>query len=101
MNKQEYLNLIDDLNETIADNKFFENLGISFSFTTNGYIDVIEFGNFVLYNSENDSLSIFDDLSNQYIDITLKEFVSQKLVELSNEMFNMSQELIKIKDENR
>ena len=61
MNKhQEFLDLIEELNEQIAENKFFENLGIGFSYSTTGYSDLIKFGNFTLYCSENDSLSEWD-----------------------------------------
>ena len=97
MNQQEYLDLINELNEQIIGNKFFENLGMCFSFSTTGFAEVIQFGKFILYYSEDDSLSQFDDLSNQWVDITLKNYVIQRFIELSEEMFNMSQELIKIK----
>ena len=94
---QEYLDLIDELNGQIADNKFFENLGMMFDYSTTGYSHLIQFGNFTLYCSENDSLSEWDVLSCQYIDISLKNFVIKQLAILSEEMFNMSNELIKIK----
>lgn len=100
MNKhQEFLDLIEELNEQIAENKFFENLGMGFSYSTTGYSDLIKFGNFTLYCSENDSLSEWDVLSCQYIDISLKKFVIKQLFILSEEMFNISQELQKIKYE--
>ncbi len=97
MKAKEYLELVDELNDSITDNKFFENLGISFSYTTNGYYDSIDFGDFHIYDSENDSLSKYDYIIDEYVDISLKEFIIQKLAELSKEMFNISQELQKIK----
>lgn len=94
--RNEYLDLINELNEAILENKFFENLGMGFSYTTNGWCHSIDFGNFNLYNSENDSLYHFDELSNQDIDISLKEFVTKKLFILADELKNMSLEIANI-----
>lgn len=87
---KEEIELVDELNEQIADNKYLENLGMTFSLTTNGYCQVIEFGNFVLYNSEADSLVKFDDESNKYIDMPLKEFIINSFNRLKEELYNIS-----------
>lgn len=93
MKETEYLNLIKDLNETISRNKFFEDLGMYFSYSTTGYSDVIQFGDFIIYCSENDSLSKYDYMVDNYVDISLEDFVIKKLTKLSEELFNISKEL--------
>ncbi len=96
MIKNEYLELIEDLNESITNNKFFENLGISFSYTTNGYCHFIDFGDFSIYNSENDSLT-YEEMNGELRDLPLKDFVIQQFSIFSEQLFNLSQELTKIK----
>ena len=87
---KEELELIDELNEQISDNKYLENLGVTFSFLTNGFQHQINFGNFTIYCSENDSLCKYDELSDQYVDITLKDFVIDSFNKLKEELYNVS-----------
>ena len=89
MNHQEYLDLIDELNEQIQDNKWTENLGLSFSYSTTGYTSVIDFGNFCLYNSENDSLSKYDYIVDNYVDVKLKDFVIKQWNIIKDELFKI------------
>lgn len=88
MNHQEYLDLIDELNEQIQDNKWAENLGLGFSYSTTGYTSVIDFGNFCLYNSENDSLS-YKEMNGEWKDLPLKIFVIQEWNKIKEELFNI------------
>jgi len=90
MKHQEYLDLIDELNEQIQDNKWAENLGLSFSYSTTGYTSAIDFGNFCLYNSENDSLSKYDYMIDDYVDISLREFILTKWNTLKEELFSIN-----------
>ena len=95
--REECLKLVDELNESIVENKFFENLGMSFTYSTNGYEHLIDFGDFNLYCSQLDSLSKYDYFVDDWVDISLKEFVIQKLIKFSGEMLEMSQNILKIK----
>lgn len=89
MNHQKYLDLIEELNEQIQDNKWCENLGLQFSYSTTGYTSAIDFGNFCLYNSENDSLSKYDYIVDDYVDIELKDFVIQQWNVIKEELFKI------------
>ena len=87
--KNEYLELIDELNEQLLDNKFTENLGMSFNYVTNGYCHQINFGDIGLYCSESNSLSKWDDLQNDYIDVSLKEFIITEFNIFKDELFKI------------
>lgn len=89
MKHQDYLDLIEELNAQIEDNKYTENLGMAFTYSTSGYISSIDFGHFNLYNTENDSLSKFDYLVDDWVDISLREFIITKWNILKEELFNI------------
>lgn len=90
MNRLEELsNVIDNLNEKIIDNKFFENLGMSFNFSTNGYVDIIYFGDIELYNSEMSNL-YYTEMNGQELKLSLYEFVRKEFYTFKDELFNIS-----------
>lgn len=94
---QEFIDLIDELNDKIADNKYLENAGISFSYTTDGWADTIKFGGFTIYCSENDCLSKYDVYSDEDIDMSLKEFVINSYLKLAEELSLLSDNLKQLK----
>lgn len=89
MNITNYLEVIDELNEQLLENKYLENLGINFSLSTNGYIVCVDFGDFNLYNSENDCLSKYDYMLEDWVDISLKEFLINEFNDFKKELFKI------------
>jgi hypothetical protein len=55
MTAQDYTDLVLELNDSLSNNKYLENIGLDFSYRTNYYYDQILFGDFVVFCSENDS----------------------------------------------
>ena len=94
---QEFIDLIDELNDKVANNKYLENLGINFSYSTNGWSDAIKFGGFTIYCSENDCLSKYDVYSDEEIDMSLKEFVINSYLKLAEELSLLSENLKQLK----
>ena len=94
---QEFIDLIDELNDKVANNKCLENLGINFSYSTNGWTDAVKFGDFIIYCSEHDWLSKYDEDSGKEIDISLKEFVINSYLKLAEELSLLSDNLKQLK----
>lgn len=76
------LELIEELNDKIFKIPYFENIQVGFEYNTNCYTDIIKFGELILYCSENDSLSEWDEEKQDFVDITLKEFVIKEFNKL-------------------
>lgn len=74
MGISEFLEIINDLNEQLIGNKWIENRGLYFCYKTDGYYDVIVFGEFCVYCSEYDSLYEFDEDDNE-IELSIKDVV--------------------------
>ena len=78
--REDYIKLVDDLNNELYDNN--KETHLSFSYTTNGYIDVILFEEVHLWDSENDDrndkerekplISHIKSLYNKYVDHLIK-----------------------------
>ena len=60
MTTQGFVDLVLELNDSLSGNKYLENLGLCFSYSTNYYYDQIVFGDFVVFCSENDSLHNYE-----------------------------------------
>lgn len=89
MNTQDYIDVMNDLNEQLESNKYFEDLGIYFSYSTTGFSDAILFGEHILYCSENDSLSKYSYEIDDYVDISLKDFLIEQFNIFKKELFKI------------
>ena len=70
----DYLKLINELNEEL-----YERVGeteFDFNYSTNGYVDIINMGNIMLWNSENDEREYIED-KNDYE--PMKPFIKRML----------------------
>ena len=54
MKPENYLNVVEKFNSEIEESEYFLNEGIGFSYTSNGYIDIICFTDYVTFDSEMD-----------------------------------------------
>lgn len=75
--RQEYLDLVDDLNEELY-NKFGDDLNTYYYYTSYGFVDEIGFGKVSLWDSENDDRNFLED-KNDYE--PLKPFIKKQLTE--------------------
>ena len=80
--QQECIDLVEELNDIIVEDKFLENIGIYFSYSTDGYSDNISIGDICIYCSDHHSLSEYDYELDDYVDITLREAVIKKVYKL-------------------
>jgi len=71
MKAQEFVDLIEELNEALLDNKYFEDQFLCFNYRCYGYVDGIYFGNHNVYCSENDSTWDHD----KNVEISVKDVV--------------------------
>jgi hypothetical protein len=56
MKNEVYEKIVQSLNDELMEKnpKLYEDMGICFTFCTNGYAEIIEFMDYVLYSSDND-----------------------------------------------
>ena len=82
----EFLEAVDDLNQELYE-KVGE-IGAEFSYTTNGYCDIINFGEIMIWNSEMDEREWIEEKDDyEPLKPFLKRMLSQeieKLIEVNN-----------------
>lgn len=71
MKPQEFVDLTEELNEKLLENKYLENQGICFNYRCYGFVDVICFDDYTVYCSENDSLWDYEE----NIELSVKDVV--------------------------
>ena len=74
MSSEEIVKLVEELNESIPV-KYFNEFGDGFIYSSNGYSEIITFGDFLLWSRDDDERE-FIESKNEYA--PLDEFVKEK-----------------------
>lgn len=81
MKAENYINVVNNLNDILFKNcESLYNQGLIFTYSTNGYIDYIMFGDTYLFDSDNDT----GITSEQDLELLLKEKVLDAIKELQS-----------------
>lgn len=72
-----YLNVVQDLNERICELPAYENGEIYFAFETTGYAEIITFMGMTVYSSENDCEIESEEELSKFIISKVKEIICQ------------------------
>lgn len=80
-----YLEIVQELNSELYDNHRYE--GEQFFYTANGFVDIIGFGNILLWHSEDDDRERVEE-ENDYE--PMKPFIKRKLRDYAKNLTKLS-----------
>ena len=87
MTPDDYVKMVDRLNSDLYDNdateKFCENYGLSFGYTTDGFVNVITIMDFMLWNDDNEDRE-YNEETDEWE--PLEPFIRRKFAELVQEI---------------